>query len=480
MEKRGLFLTAGTGEEQKSLRDERVLRAAFTAWNGCAGVRRSRDRNKRFTYGDQWSDVTIDSAGRKITEWERYSQDGDAPITNNLIRQLVKTIVGRFRSMNRDVSKMSDEVASVHERNFIDELDARSLEEFLISGCCVQRVDDSSEGVNVENVNMSRFFVNSLHDPMSRDCEIVGQLHDMSLSELLRRVSGGSRRKAEWVKRLYSDNALLRIDECIERVGGDAAVSGDFWHSVSNKCRAIEVWTLESREVMRRRNRRTGEEIVEAESSYRRHKNKNDEEVKWDIVNVWHCRWYSPMGDLLAEWDSPYGHGSHPFVVKFYPLTDGEVHSVVEDVIDQQKYVNRLITLVDHILASCAKGVLLFPEHAMPEGFTWSDIRNIWRRSNGIIPYYCEPGMDKPQQISVNNTDIGAFEMIQLQLKMLEDVSGVSGALRGKGLTVNSSSLYREEVENASQALADVFETFNTFRRVRDSKISGTVLNRAE
>ena len=64
--------------------------------------------------------------------------------------------------------------------------------------------------------------------------------------------------------------------------------------------------------------------------------------------------------DIISQYDSSYRHRSHPFVFKLYPLTDGEVHSMVEDVIDQQKYVNRLITLVDHIMGASAKGALLY------------------------------------------------------------------------------------------------------------------------
>ena len=93
------------------------------------------------------------------------------------------------------------------------------------------------------------------------------------------------------------------------------------------------------------------------------------------------------MGDLLCEYDSPWKHGSHPFVIKLYPLTDGEVHSVVEDIIDTQKHVNRLISLLDQVMRSSAKGVLLFPETALPDGWTWEDARRCWSSSNGLLPY---------------------------------------------------------------------------------------------
>ena len=477
MKNRKLFkdfvnISEGNSREERNLS---VLRAAYRTWLGGSELRRSRLRNKRFTYGDQWGDLTVDHDGQRVTEWERYCAGGDAPITNNLIRHLVKSIVGRFRSeaLGKEDAKTGNPKI---DRNVLNELDCRCFEEFLISGSCVQRVDSSgrfSRGdVEVRNVNLNKFFVNAISDPLCRDCEIVGELHDLSVSELLRLTAGGNRRRAEWIRSLYSDNAELRAAECATRLGADSQSGTDFWHTHGNKCRAIEVWTLESHEVMVSVDRKSGAKKVEPFTPMRKRDIRQDTETYWDVENTWHCRWFSPMGDLLTEYDAPKNTGSHPFVFKFYPLTDSEVHSMVEDVIDQQKYVNRLITLIDHILSATAKGVLLYPEGTLPDGFSWNDVRRVWSKSNGVIPYLPAASGDKPVQISANITDIGAFEMIQLQLKMLEDVSGVSGALRGKGLnTGNSAALYQREVESASTAMADVYETFNSFRREREKKL---------
>ena len=447
-----------------------VLGAAYQAWSAGSALRQSRLRNKRFTYGDQWSDVTTDASGRQVTEWQRYSENGPAPITNNLIRQLVKTVVGRYRSQVIDKESSSD----VARDNQLDELDSRALEEFLISGCCIQRVDEQA-GVGerkprVDNVNVNRFFINAIGDCRGWDCDIVGQLHELSVAQLMQRVAGGSARKAAWVRRLYSQQLDERIAAVATRLGADTMSGTNFWHATApGKCRAIEVWALESREVMVCHNRRTAQLTVVPLAAARKLRQDADVKMRWDIVGTWHCRWFSPMGDLLCEYDSPWAHGRHPFAVKFYPLTDGEVHSMVEDIIDQQKFVNRLVTLVDHIMASSAKGVLLYPETALPDGFTWGDVRRIWSNSSGILPYSPALSDARPEQISHNGTNIGAYEMIQLQLKMLEEVSGVSGALQGRNVaTGGSATLYETQSHNSELALADIFDTFTAFRRCRD------------
>ena len=450
-----------------------VLQAAYAAWTGCAGMRGKRLRNKRFTYGDQWGDVTFDHQGRAVTDGERYgAASGSLPLTNNLIRQLVKTIVGRYRSQVADTTKRDKAMEAIARSNELDELDSRALEEFLIGGCCIQRVDRDATGrVTVDNVNPNRFFVNAMTDPRGRDCEIVGQLHDLSIASLLQRVACGSRRKAQWVRRLYTDGAAERVASLATGIGADTQSATAFWHPTSpGKCRAIEVWTLESREVTVCHNRRTAQLTVETPSQARSHRGDPDVKTRWDIATYWHCRWFTPMGDLLAEWDSPYGHGGHPFAMKFYPLTDGEVHSFVEGVIDQQKHINRMITMLDQIMASCAKGVLLYPETALPDGFTWSDVRRVWSTTGGILPYSPQLSDARPEQISANATNVGAYEMVQLQMRLLEEVSGVSGALQGKNMVSgNSASLYQAQADNANVAMADIYDTFGAFCRSRDS-----------
>ena len=457
----------------------RVLRAAYQAWMNAAGLRQARLRNKRFTYGDQWGDLVRDPQGNLMTEGEHLAHQGCESITNNMIRKMVKTIVGRFRSqyIKTDSENAPTPLSRISQDNELDELDSRALEEFLISGCCIQRVETanepgSDEQVRVDNVNVNRLFVNTMNDTRAWDCELIGQLHDLNIAQLLRRVAGGNPRKAAWVRRLYTDNAESRLVDFMTRLGADSQLGTDFWHAPDGKCRAIEVWTLESREVLVCHNRREGTLTVEPASAGSRVKSRPDISTSWDIATVWHCRWFSPMGDLLAEYDSPWPHGSHPFIIKLYPLTDGEVHAVVEDIIDTQKHVNRMISLLDQVMRSSAKGVLLFPETALPDGWTWEDARRCWSSANGLLPYNPRYSEAKPEQVSANGTAIGAYQMIELQMKLFEEISGVSGALQGKDPTVNSANAYQLQSENANIALSDVFDTFEAFRRQRDRKMT--------
>lgn len=464
-----------------------VLEAAYKAWNGGVFLRESRLRNKKFTYGDQLEELITTPDGRKISERRYNEENGRESLKNNLIRQMVKSIIGRFRTLLKEDGNI--EMLEIREAHSLDEMDSRMLEEFLISGCSIQKVDLKRQfnaiGLHVQNVNLNQFFINAIKDFMGRDCELVGEIHDMTISELIMRLSFGDRVKAESLRKIYSTEATSRTVDLRTMLGLDGESGTDFWHSSTGRCRVIEVWTLESREMLKCHDYLTGEYYVLPYESKAGVDSTNKEREKgglpligarWEIEEVWHCRWISPMGDLLAEYDSPFPHKEHPYVVKMYPLTDGEVHSFVEDVIDQQKYVNRLISMIDHIMSVSAKGVLLYPVDALPEGYSWDDIKRAWASCNGVLPIDTNKNA-MPQQISTNATGIGAHELLTLELKLFEEISGVTGVLKGKtNNSITGSKLYDSQVENASIALADIFETFNSFRHTRNKKIKSLAI----
>ncbi len=450
-------------------KNEHILKMAQQAWRGMASMRANRNRYKQYTYGEQWSDPVVDENGQTVTEGELARRSGKRPMTNNLIRQLVKCVVGRFRNSINESNDTCQHLSKFYELNNLNELDSRMLEEFLISGCAIQRIsaDINCSDIWIENVNPARFFVNDFKDPRGWDIELIGMLHDMSIAEVIMRFSSGDRSKAKALRQLFANKEL--------------SLGGDFFKAATNRCRVIEVWTLECDEVLLCHDHQNGEMFItdvannskiDEENNTRKKLNQQPIDYQWHINTHWQCRYFAPDGTILDSFSSPHQHGAHPFVIKLYPLIDGEVHSFVEDVIDQQRYINRLIVMIDHIMSTSAKGALLFPANQRHESTSWEQIASQWAKSDGIIPYNPSSGLPGPQQIAANNTNIGAFELLQLEMKLFEDVSGVSNALMGKNVSATTgSALYESQIKNATIALADIFETFNHFRKERDKII---------
>lgn len=469
-----------------------ILRAAHDAWLAATDFRNRRDRYKRYTYGDQWSDMVKDDKGNLMSEYELASQSGRKPLTNNMIRQIVKTIVGRYRkscddNATYDSSRPSRRYVS---DNSLAELDCRLLEEFLISGCAVQRISHErrsyGNGLWIDNVDPRMFFVNAFKDPRARDVELVGMLHDMSFPEIVARFGNSNRYRAAELARMFAATTGDIAFSASATLGRASNDSDDFFNPASGKCRVIEIWTLDCRRHLMchdRRdatayviddNERSRDEIA-TRNSGRRRDGLPEVVTRRRIDFTWHCRWMAPDGSLLAEYDSPFGHGSHPFAIKLYPMTDGEVHSLVEDVIDQQRYINRLIVLIDHMMGSSAKGVLLFPVDQLPKEYKWTDVSSIWSKSNGVIPITGR-GNHLPQQVITSSANFGAYELLSLQMKLFENISGVGDALAGRNVSpTTGKGLYDSQVENSAIALADLLESFGAFREERDRKAENCV-----
>ena len=489
-----------------------VLLQAQKAWEEIDPFRHKRKRNRDYTYGKQWNDLIKLPDGRVMSEEEYIRQQGKVPLKNNLIRQMVKSVLGQFRNnqtqpvcVARDREEqnlgelMSAAVQYAYQHNRLQELDSRTMEEFLISGICFQKIGygfrRGKSDVWVDEVNPNRIFFNAMEDNRHWDCTLIGELHDMPIAEVISRFSFGSRERAVQLRHIYTEADNDTVRHNFENLTTRAIDRLDFYMPSSpDLCRVIEVWKLESQEVLNCHDFRSGEyynlpvseaEAVEKENKARRQAARQagipDEavaliETEWGVTQTWRYRFFSPLGDLLDEGDTPYWHGEHPYVFKLYPLIDGEVHAFVEDVIDQQRYINRLITMIDFIMGSSAKGVLLFPEDQIPDGMTIDDIADEWTKYNGIILFRPRPGSPMPQQIAVNATQVGAYEMLSLQMRLFEDISGVHGAMQGKAAPAGTpSSLYSQQIQYSSTNLLDLFESFKTFREDRDIKIMKTI-----
>lgn len=452
-----------------------VLRSAHRTWCDAADFRRRRQRFKRFTYGDQWNDPVVTSDGRTITEGQYATEHGKRPLSNNLIRRLVKCVVGRFRdsAFPADSAPLSDVALA----NSIEELDSRALEEFLISGCTVQRIEHNPRrfgcNVRIDNVSPDRFFVNAINDPRGLDALIVGMLHDYTPAQIILEFADNDYTRARDLRHHFSHiasagSSILGIDS-----------SPEFFIAPDGKCRVIEVWTLETVETFRCHDPLNATlrtispdqlDDIENENTQRRSKSLPEIRIHWNVNTRWVGRWLAPDGATLRRRVSTLPGGTHPFAFRLYPLTDGEIHSLVEDVIDQQIYVNRLITLIDHCISVSAKGALLFPVEQKLPGMDWAEIARMWAAPDSLIPYAGNADSTEPHQVVSSAADNSARDLLTLQMKMFEEVSGVTGALMGKSSGNNvGAQRFESEIHNATIAICDIIRSFNDFRRHRDS-----------
>lgn len=478
-----------------------VLMEAQHYWNQMEDFRKDRERNKRYTYGFQWDDkICVD--GKTMTEEEYIKSQGNVPLKNNLIRRLVKSVLGVYRSQSkeptctardRDEQKLGETMSTILQCNMqlnrMTEVYARTMEEFLISGFIVHRKSygwrNGKEDCWTDYVQPNNFFIdNNMRDFRGWDVSVLGEIHDISFGQLCEQFAT-SPEEYRKLREIYKWAAKKEyIASYAERFGYSRLENYDFlFTSEPGRCRVIEVWRKEQKPRWRCHDYQNGDifkidvedyqRCVVAENEERKRMAKAvgmpEEEVPlikadWFVDDYWYFYYLSPFGDILKEGETPYEHDSHPYVFKAYPFIDGEIHSFVADVIDQQRYTNRLITLYDWIMRASAKGVLMMPEDCLPDGVSIDDIAESWTEFNGVIVYKPSKSGKVPEQVANNSTNIGIAELLNMQLKFFEDISGVTGALQGKpGFSGESAAHYQQQTQNATTTLLDLLECFSGF-----------------
>jgi hypothetical protein len=481
-----------------------ILMKAQQYWMQMDAFRRDRERNKNYTYGKQWDDW-IEVDGQHMSEEQYIRREGNVPLKNNLIRRMVRTVLGVFRSQSkepaciardRDEQKYSETMTTVLQCNMqmnrMVEVNARCMEEFLISGLVVQRKwygwREERLDCWTDYVQPNNFFIDSdMRDFRGWDVSCLGEVHDISFDELCSRFAHSPedyRRLGELYRMARDKDSLGMV---CEQFGYPLNSYYDFLVPFdTSRCRVIEVWRRETKPRYRCHDLNSGEvfkielgdynEMVVRENASRIADGLSlgmarDEipliKAEYFIDSYWYYYYLTPFGDILDEGETPYEHKSHPYVFKAYPFIDGEIHSFVADVIDQQRYTNRLITMYDWIMRASAKGVLLFPEDCKPDNMSMDDIADEWSRFNGVIMIkQPKAGTAIPQQIANNCTQIGISELLNMQLKFFEEITGVNGALQGKaGYSGMSAALYGQQTQNATTSLLDILDTFSAFIR---------------
>ena len=478
-----------------------VLMEAQHYWNQMEDFRKDRERNKRYTYGFQWDDkICVD--GTTMTEEEYIKSQGNVPLKNNLIRRLVKSVLGVYRSQmkeptctarDRDEQKLGETMSTILQCNMqlnrMTEVYARTMEEFLISGFITHRKSygwrNGKEDCWTDYVQPNNFFIdNNMRDFRGWDVSVLGEIHDISFGQLCEQFATCPEDYKK-LRDIYKWAARREyIASYAERFGYSRLENYDFlFTSEPGRCRVIELWRKEQKPRYRCHDYQNGDIFkIDEEDYYKSVVAVNEERMQmaksvgmpeddvplikatWFVDDYWYFYYLTPFGDILKEGETPFEHGSHPYVFKAYPFIDGEIHSFVADVIDQQRYTNRLITLYDWIMRASAKGVLMMPDDCLPDGVSIDDIAESWTEFNGVIVYKPSKSGRVPEQVANNSTNIGIAELLNMQLKFFEDISGVTGALQGKpGFSGESAAHYQQQTQNATTTLLDLLESFSSF-----------------
>ena len=494
--------------------DYELLQRCWQAWNNLEAVRMTRDRAKRYCYGDQWGDtVRVYKNGYyyDMTEREYLKRKGSVPLSNNVMVSILNTLVGIYAKQGtepvcfartRSSQSLSDMMSATMQCNWqntqMEDLLKHALEDYLIGGVmvCRETYEDRTQEIEdswTDYIEPNYVFWEGGSDPRHLDLSLIGVLHDESVNDLYKKFA-----REEYGLSIDDLNRIFDIDPDNSQTEGTmhndtndlSNISFDIPSKRGHYVRVIEAWTTETKyryqcydpiatnESDAYFRIECDDKMLIAELNA-----KNVERKKqYDLMGVppedrayitakkvadkyWYYTFMAPDGTVLCRGETPYDFKSHPFTVKFYPYVNGEIHPFMGNVIDQQRYINRLIIMNDMAIRSSAKGLMLVPTQVL-DGMTPDEFAEQATEYDGIMFYTPKATLpnSRPDVITSNAVNLGTNELLQIELNLMREVSNVSGALQGKTPTAGTSaSRYAQESQNASTSLYSILKDMESF-----------------
>lgn len=483
-----------------------LLTRAENAWQALYDLRKRRERNINYCFIDQWSDWVYDEKGKLVRESSRIAKrTGGVALQNNHLIKIVHSLSGLYskqstepvcfaRSPNCDekADVMTNALQANWQNNMMPDLLVSEMEEMLYGGMSVVMEEwttiNGVEDAYTFVIEPSHFYFESAGiDPLHRDVELIGHFEDYSLGALAARFA---RSKYDYKQLEYIYAPYIARQQSILPNGQQTDKLKDPYWDVSDRdmCRVYHVWTKEHKLRYRCKDIMDFDQplyriepeqlpLVTAENEARLAQAEAAGMAREDVPLIeytpvfdtyWHYQALAPGGLILEEYDSPYEHGSHPYTFKIYEYINGDVIPYMSPVIDQQRYINRLVTLFDIVIQASAKGITMIPKSCVPNNMTEAEFARSIRETGNFIFYDDKEGrsMNKPEVVVSNTNMTGITDMLQLQLGFIPDITSVSEALQGKtAKSGTSASRYALESQNSTTSVSALLLKFGTFEQ---------------
>ena len=513
-------------EEQRIDNIKRLERARL-AFDDTMPIREERERNFRYYVGDQWSDLMKDpDTGEMISEETFIRKQGRIPAKQNLIGKTIRNLAGQFRTNYPDPvafgrsrgnasagEMMTSALQYALDINEANELDAQNMKEFSVGGVVGWKVGYKwwsqldREDLYINNLDATRIFYNAdANDIRGMDITIIGELHDLTLNEIMSKF-GFSIRDKEKLLSIFPD---ARADDWeINNFPQHIQKFRDFYIPDNpDKLRVIEVWERGYEDMDFLHDYKDGyfepvdkqffidngydpeiinsyslEEIVQLLNQARVDQAAaqgvgEDAVAKMELHSryeeCWRVYYLSPNGDLILSMKSPYDHQEHPYVLGRY-MMDGKVLSLCSSIIDQQRHVNRLISMIDASLGRSLKKVMMVDVDSIPAQYKGNlqEYADDMVQMNGFAFYTSQGGkLNMPKEIQSASFPVEAMSLLNLQSELLKDISAVTDAVQGKEPSRQTpASLYAQQTLNASITNKDIFDFYYGLIRKRNRKV---------
>lgn len=499
---------------QRDLNDEKydtaLLAECARSWNNKEDFRRERADVLRFIFGNQWGDTIHVHGYGHMSEEKWIAMQGLQPLKNNVMHSLWMSVFGVHAKQetepvcyarneaSKELSKILSAAIQCNWQNTYvpEKLDA-IFAEYIISSAAFaresweerQEMHDSYTDV----INPYYMFWEGGSDPTHQDIRMIGCLHDISPEEAYFRFA-----KPEYGLTIDDINEIFHVGEAQSSLTRNTSQQQNEVNDLDNisfyrasdigLLRVIEVWREEVKpryqcydpletEQIDKFFRCEKEDLPKVKEINRQRKAMYEKQgvprekqlyiTAREIVDkYWQFYYMAPNGRILCEGETPYDHKSHPFTMSLFPYVNGEVHSFMGAFRDQQKFINRMVMINDYAIRTAAKGMTFLPLSMKPDELTIEQYARQKSRFDAVFVYDDRKSRTgaKPEFYTHSAFNTGANEMLQTQLNMIHEVSGISGAMQGKTpLSGTSAARYAMEAQNATTTIYPLIKKFNGF-----------------
>ncbi len=491
--------------------ESNLLMSAYNCWLSLSDLRKQIMRNERFIYGDQHSDRVYDAENKRyITERTMYQEMGFQPSQYNIIRNIICRSIPGLWMQNRTLpvcvaqkdenQPESDVLTATLHAQFrklkLAKLENAEIIQILASGIIARDLNYANrngEGnIAVDYINPFTFFVdNSMTDPRYTDCSIVGYFYDADIDLIAGKFARGNKEREKMIRSLYSGNREARIMHMAETFTDERLEMDFFTPSVENMGlgRVIKVQRKETVNCWWVHDYLHGTiKSYEADSISEQQlkKMKQDRiaeqremgvpQEKMLLIDYWWesdqrvvFYWLTPFGDILERLVSPYWHGGFSIVFELHEFFVGKIYPFAKDLIDSQKQVNRLSNISELLTKHSSKDNMFVPMSTLADadGYGVEYLRKASSKIGAIIPYNIDPKAPsaRPQRENTMAQAFTPLNVVNMWMKISENVSGVYGALQGAQPTAGTpAQMYAQQTQNSAVSLNGIFETMQTFR----------------
>lgn len=495
----------------------KIVVRAYQAYNNLDEARQRHMKMWRYADGDIWHNlikVKDPDTGQPVqmTEEQYIRRSGRVPWRLSRIDNNLRNLVGQLRQnrsskavyskwaaedggIDYDAAEMVTQLLrNALEEEMYEELDVETFWRMLVTGLYLQKeyIDyDPKEDVFVprlELCNFDRMYFNTdIEDGVRlRDLRFVGEFRDWTISDVLQYFAGDD----EALRLVLSDhltghggadpahNEMLNMDASL---GVDFRENDLFLHNIqTGHVRVYEVWQLERRTIYWAndmhfgsyyRTTLTPDQLAKFNEERLRRGMDPVVLLKQQYQPTWVCYHVLLNGWILREMISPFAHQEHPYTIGFARFVKGKWDGLVKRLIDTDRFRARIFATIDFLMGIGAKGVLLVPEDAKPEDWTWEQFKGQWETFGGMVVYKADPRNPVPQQITANSIPVGAFQLLAVLNQEHQDNSGISNALQGQAPSSGTpNALYQAQIQQSATNNLDLFNRFFALTRQRDRK----------